>query len=190
MHTKYENQKVIDNHKKYVLTYVYNYDSEDQKTIEFSAEDIQHGMDLLPYYIEQASSKEQLNHALFTMIKASGRTGLGKPMHQDCDKDTAIFVNSVKDGCFHSTVQMRQDIAVYIALNYENIIADNGAISDACDEHNSIFHFIFDGDDNEINTFGSNNMHPPKKSLDTATSFSRKGPSSLWNGSILSFCQR
>lgn len=115
----------LDLDRTYVLSYVYDGDFRNQKTMTFSGAEIQKALDTLPEALLCGDFAENMKKMLHTNIIVGGRLLLNKPLLEDHPEQTINMMKLANDGDEEAMRTVRFGFATYLGLNINKIIEDD-----------------------------------------------------------------
>ncbi len=138
--------KNLDSDRTYVLSYVYNGDFANQKTMAFSGAEIQKALNTLPPALLEGEFAESLKETIHTNIVVGGRLLLNKPLSNEHPEQTVDMMKSANSGCEDAMKLVRFGFAVYLGLNLDEIRENDSLMPET--EENLLF--VFDNDYSEM----------------------------------------
>lgn len=111
----------IDTDRTYILSYVYNEDFSNQRTIEFSGAEIHETLNMLPEDIFDDGGAETFKEMLKTNIIVGGRLLLDKPLSDHHTQETFEIVEAAQKGIEFAHSKVRTGFATYLGLNIDKI---------------------------------------------------------------------
>lgn len=153
MRNKSTNTKLPPNHldlgRTYVLSYVYDGDFPNQRTMEFSGAEIQEALNTLPEALLHGDSAKGLKKTVHTNIIVGGRLLLNKPLLDDHPEQTIDMMKAAQNGDESAQKNMRFGFATYLGLSIDEITEhDIDMWEMGMDTDKSLF-FVFDTDYSE-----------------------------------------
>lgn len=146
--SEFKSPNTPDLDRTYVLSYIYDGEFMNKRTMAFSGVEIQKALDTLPQALLEGESAEGLKDIIRTNIVVGGRLLLNKPLASDHPEQTINMMKRANGGCEETRKFVRFCFATYLGLNLDEI-HENDSLSGMPDMEEG-FLFVFDQDYREM----------------------------------------